>query len=314
MLAIGGCTNKAELKHAKQSAYDVDFAIVFTTALSVTRDLYPKLDDAPGRGTVRTAWHPVPLAITDDDSSVSQANRNGGNTLTGAGAQTTSAMTAAGMPSRMARTQKFIRFDIAVIGGRPWRVRVTGHASEWQPGNAQPTDLTGAAKPPWLDARTDALRLQIYRRLRKFAVKMAEEPKPEDPADRFPKIEASAFVGLPPAAAAQLASLKNALVRRDNAAVRADLADDVVWSLGGEPGADTAMAMWQADPDTLDVMAKLVSPPLPVADGGAAPPGGCAGTAARVTCPGGAPTPGAWQLVLEPRGGQWRVTSFVKAE
>ena len=46
-------------------------------------------------------------------------------------------------PAGGAYKRLFIRFDIAVTGGRPWRVRVEGKASEWDPGNAQPTELRG---------------------------------------------------------------------------------------------------------------------------------------------------------------------------
>ena len=43
---------------------------------------------------------------------------------------------------------------------------------------------------------------------------------------------------------------------RDYPTLRELLADDVVWSLGGGTGADAAMAMWQADPEALDAMAR----------------------------------------------------------
>ncbi|HEY6173684.1 MAG TPA: hypothetical protein VIX73_04535, partial [Kofleriaceae bacterium] len=83
--------------------------------------------------------------------------------------------------------------------------------------------------------------------------------------------------------------------------LRNQLADDVVWSLGGGAGADGAMAMWQADPESLDAMSKALA-------------AGCAGDAKKVTCPAGAPAAGAYQLALEPRGAGWRITSFVKTE
>jgi hypothetical protein len=61
------------------------------------------------------------------------------------------------------------------------------------------------------------------------------------------------------------------------------------------------MAMWQADPTAFDAMAATLA--ACAADGDK-----------RVACPGGQVLPGAWQLVLEPRGADWRVVSFVKAE
>jgi hypothetical protein len=74
-----------------------------------------------------------------------------------------------------------------------------------------------------------------------------------------------------------------------------------VWSLGGGTGADTAMAMWQADPTTLDAMVGVLGTCVAESD-------------KRIACPGGTVQPGAWQLVLEPRGDVWMVASFVKAE
>ena len=56
-----------------------------------------------------------------------------------------------------------------MVGGKPWRVRVTGEASEWELG-AVPVTLRGADEPHWLQGRTDALRVAIYRRLKAYAV------------------------------------------------------------------------------------------------------------------------------------------------
>jgi hypothetical protein len=61
------------------------------------------------------------------------------------------------------------------------------------------------------------------------------------------------------------------------------------------------MAMWQADPALFDTMAATLA--------------SCAADSdKRVACPGGTPAPKAYQLVIEPRGEAWRVTSFVQAE
>jgi hypothetical protein len=75
----------------------------------------------------------------------------------------------------------------------------------------------------------------------------------------------------------------------------------VVWSLGGTPGADTAMAMWQADSETLDAMASVIN-------------GGCGTSDKKTTCPPGPPSPGAWQLELSLEGDTWKISSFVKSE
>ncbi len=296
--AATGCGNKKELKYAKSSVYDAHFAVVYSAALDVTRTLYPTLDDNPGPGIIKTAWHQVTYANSQDDLS-NQRTVAAGQGMSQSAVSPGAA--AAGMPTRLAYKRFFIRFDVSVIGGRPWRVKVVGHASEWEPGNALPSELHGPARPPWLEGRTDALVVAIYKRIKQHAVPMKEPVAEVKPEDLIPKTDPKAFKNVPSAAAARLAQIKDALVRRDHVAMRTYLADDIVWSLGGTPGADTAMAMWQADPESLDAMARVIG-------------GGCGGTDKRVMCPAGEPVVGEWQLVLELRGAAWQVTSFVKAE
>ncbi len=294
-----GCSgNKKTVERAKKSLYDADFAVIYSAALEATREIYPNLDDNPGAGAVKTAWHQVTYANNSDDLSQgrSLSTGAGGNQLANSQGQAQ-----AGMPTRLAYKRFFIRFDVIVAGGRPWRVKIIGRASEWEPGAALPVELRGPAKPHWLDGRTDALTLAIYKRAKPFAVPMKKEEVPVDPRDLIPKTDPKAFKGVPPTAAASLAQLKDALVRRDHASLRAHLAEDVVWSLGGSPGAETAMAMWQADPEAIDAMTRLIGE-------------GCAGADKRIACPGGEPVTGAWQLVLELRRDAWKVTSFYKAE
>jgi hypothetical protein len=296
--ALGACGGKKELKAAKSSVYDTDFAIVYNAVVEATRELYPTLNDAPGPGMVKTAWHQVSYANNQDDLG-NQRTIAQGQGYTGA---TTPGQAAAGMPTRLAYKRYFVRFDVSVVGGRPWRVKVVGHASEWEPGNALPTELNGAARPSWLDGRMDSLTVAIYKKVKRYAVPMKEEEEPAKPEDLVPKTDPKAFANVPPAAAAQLAKIRDALVKRDYPALRTLLAEDIVWSLGGAPGADTAMAMWQADSESLEAMQRVLT-------------AGCAGADKKVTCPPSAePVPGAYSLVLELRGEAWKVTSFVKAE
>jgi hypothetical protein len=297
LAGAAGCgSTKAEVKAAKRSLYDADFAVVFAAVLESARALYPSLEDNPGAGTIKTAWHQVQYANTQDELA------NQRTLAQGQGLATSPALAGTSMPTRLAYKRFFVRFDIAVLGGRPWRLKVTGHASEWEPGNAVPSELRGPARPPWLDGRTDALIAAIYKRIKPYAVPMKEAEVEAAPGSELPRTDPRSFGAVPPAAAARLAQLKDALVLRDLGALRAQLADDVVWSLGGAPGADTAMAMWQADPETLDALLAAIA-------SCATAPGG-----QRVLCPGGAPAPGAWQAVLEPRGKEWRLASFVRAE
>jgi hypothetical protein len=290
--ATGCPASKKDVEAAKHSLYDTDFAVVYAAALEATREIYPNLEDAPGRGAIKTAWHQVSYANNQDDLA------NPKTVAAAQGPQTQPGQGGAGMPTRLAYKRYFIRFDVSVAGGRPWRLKVVGHAAEWEPGAALPTELHGVARPSWLEGRSDALIAAIYNRVKSFAVPMKD---PVEAADDPKRADPAAFKDAPPGAAKRLAQLKDALGGRDYGALRAQLADDIVWSLGGGSGADAAMAMWQADPEPLDAMAKVLT-------------AGCAGDAKKVTCPAGVAAPGTYQLTVEPRGDTWRVTSFVKAE
>lgn len=296
-LLLGACGNKKEVEHARHSVYDTDFTIVYNAALDITRNLYPQLNDNPGPGKIATAWHQVQYGNNQDDLS------NQRTLAQGQGVQSGMAGTQAGMvgvPTRLAYKRYFIRFDVSVLGGRPWRVKVIGHASEWDPGAALPSELKGAQRPTWLDGRIEALQVAIYKRIKQFAIPMKEEIEVEADDD-LPKTDPTLFTNMPAGAAKRLASIKDTLARRDYGTLRPQLDDDVLWSLGGGTGADAALATWQADPATFEAMQEVIT-------------AGCAAKGdKKVLCPDGDPQPGKWQLVIEQRE-SWKVTSFVRGE
>ena len=174
VLVLVGCGGKKDVEHAKHSVYDADFALVYNAALQATRDQYPMLNDNPGPGKISTAWHSVSYANSQDDlqNQRTLSQSQGLSTTPGVGGSPTS-MT--GVPTRLAYKRYFIRFDVSVLGGRPWRVKVIGHASEWDPGAALPTEMRGANKPSWLEPRIESLQVAIYKRMKQFAVPMKEE-------------------------------------------------------------------------------------------------------------------------------------------
>jgi hypothetical protein len=295
-LLVAACGNKKEVERARTSVYDTEFAVVYSAALSVTRDLYPTLNDNPGPGKISTAWHQVSYGGNQDDLSNQRTLAQSQGVQSGA----TGTARMAGVPTRLAYKRYFIRFDVSVLGGRPWRVKVVGHASEWEPGAALPSELRGAQRPAWLDGRIESLQVGIYKRIKKFAIPMKEE-EVVDPDSEVPKTDPSQFTGIPAAAAKRLAAIKDSLAKRDYAGLRPQLDDNVVWSLGGGTGADIALATWQADPATFEAMGEVIG-------------GGCASKGDKqVLCPAGDPQPGKWQLVLELKV-DWKVTSFVRGE
>jgi hypothetical protein len=301
VLLLVACGSKKDAEYAKHSVYDTDFAIVYNAALQATRDQYPMLNDNPGPGKISTAWHSVSYGNNQDDlqNQRTLAQSQGLSTTPGVG---NSPNTLGGVPTRLAYKRYFIRFDVSVLGGRPWRVKVIGHASEWDPGAALPTEMKGANKPSWLEPRIESLQVSIYKRIKKFAIPMKEEVAvaPEEVVQRT---DPTTFKDVPAGAGKTLAAVKDALAKRDYAALRPLLDDDIVWSLGGGTGADIALVTWQADPGSFDSMQAAIT-------------AGCGSDAEkkRVACPPGPPTTNVYQLVLEERGGAWKITSFVKAE
>ena len=310
-LGTACATNHAEVEKARHSLFNADFAILYSEALNATRASSTRtLNDSPGAGRASTAWHQVALANSQDDLGAARSvgggmsapgtNTSGqGGTYgpQGGGAGGGGAM---GMPTQLAYKRFFIRFDVTVLGGRPWRIKVVGHAAEWAPGAAMPSELHGVARPAWLDPRIDGLTLAIWKRVKQYAVPMP--PDIGTKTDEVQHTDPAKFKDSAGGRGEGARGRQGCAVVRDNLRLRALLADDVVWSLGGEPGADTAMVMWQADSDMFETMAKTIDD-------------GCAAAGdKKVTRPAAAPTRGQYQLVLEPRGDAWRVTSFVRAE
>lgn len=294
--ACAGCpASKKDVQTARRSLYDTDFTVVYNAALDSIREVYPNLEESAGRGSIKTMWHMVQYANNQDDLANPRVIAQGQGLVNTPGAAQSAA---AGMPTRLAYKRYFIRFDVSITGGRPWRLKVIGHAAEWEPGAALPTELRGVARPTWLDGRTDALLMSIYKRVKTHAVVMKEE---EEVDDSVAHTDPTAFKDVSPEAGKRLAAIKDALGERDHSGLRGQLADDVVWSLGGGVGADAAMALWQADLESFEAMSKAVA-------------GGCGGDAKKVACPPGPPVAGNYQLVIEPRGDSWKITSFVRAE
>jgi hypothetical protein len=165
-----------------------------------------------------------------------------------------------------------------------------------------PSEMTGAQRPSWLDARIDRLQVAIYKRIKKFAIPAPKQTE-VNIEDTLPKTDPHSFKDVPAGAGKALAAIKDAIGKRDYAALRPELDDNVVWSLGGGTGADVALATWQADTTILDAMVGAI-------DAGCEP----AAKPKQVACPAGAPKPGTYQLLIEDKGGTWRITSFVRAE
>jgi hypothetical protein len=293
-IVAASCISKKEVEEAKSSNYDADFAVVFGETVAAVRELYPNLSESPVKGGIATSWHQVHLSGDATDQQGTQASSR----ATTGGVNPNNVFS-----SDSAAKRFFIRFDINVSGGRPWRVRMVGRAAQWDQGNAVPTELRGASRPPWLESRSDALLVAIHRRLKGHAVERTTDSPEASNADVGPRSDPKTFAGIPAAAAQELAGLRDEILRRDWSRLRNRFAPDVAWSLGADPGIDAAMALWQADPSTLDEMQKALDQ-------------GCASTGADVLCPKAASAPGfaGYRLLMSQRSGAWKVVSFLSGQ
>lgn len=296
LLLVGACAaSAAEVKRARQSGYEADFATVYSETLAVVLELYPHTTERSRTGLIQTAWHLISMQTGSSDNSSPQGSQVG-NTRTSSNG--------IGQTAPSDRKHYFVRFRVLVFGGKPWRIRIEGEASEKSAGDV-PMVLKGAEVPPWLKGRIDAMYVAIYKRLKQHAVKIAED---------IPLVEArvvhidepGSFGDLSDAAQAFIATVYRALSSRDLAALRQTMAEDMQWGLGEPGNADVAMAMWQADPSILDALSKALD-------------GGCvAGDGALVvSCPSAYSEQAnynGYRAIFEKRGSEWKLTAFVSGD
>lgn len=252
------------------------------------REAYPQLTEDARMGIIRTAWHPVHAQQGSGDDDSQQAPTPGSPRT---GIRT----------STQLREQFFIRFDVHVVGGKPWRVRVRGEASSWKSGEI-PTPLHGAEVPHWVEGRVNSLEVAIHQRLKSYAVKVGKEPKPGDegPARAaVPPLDIARFGKLPPEAGQVVAEVEKAARARDTAALRARMIDQFTYATGEAPSADTALVVWQADPGLLDQLVKALDA------GCALDPGG-----KQAVCPAAAPPSGAARAVFRASIAGWKLVAF----
>ncbi len=302
--ALGCGGSNADLKAARSSGYKADFALVFNQVVAAVRGRfknYPdKVEENAATGTVETAWFPVKQTTGSVDHTTSQQARD----LQAAEDRAAGTGPGALGGINQERSTYFIRYQVYVTGGNPWRVIVRGQASRWNAGDAQAVELKGADAPPWLAGRVESLEVDIYRRLQKYAVPVQVAPTgdtrpPPAPADlaRYGKI--------PRAAAERIEEVRRAAADRDFTRLRAMMIDDLEWSLGAPPSADQAIAMWQADGGSLPSLVSVLER-------------GCRGESpTRVSCPPEFSEQVGYlghRAVFELRGDTWKMTSFVSGE
>lgn len=272
--------------------------MVYSETLAAVRDLYPNIIEDARVGTIKTAWHAVRIAEGNDEQQQTPSTQQQITGGSPTGFQATTAL----------RKNYFIRFDVHVVGGRPWRVRVHAQASSWKAGE-QPVPLRGADLPSWLGPRKDALEVAIHRRLKKYAVRLQVESDGQRKAraDKPAAGDLGRFgANLPPAAARAIAEIEQAAASRDVGRLRPLMADEFTYSFGDSPSADTAIVMWQADPTLLAELGKVLA-------------AGCAQDKkdGQVVCPAAFLTDGnftGYRAGFRNQGGAWKMVFFVAGD
>ena len=227
-----------EVRRAQTSAYDVEFAVVYSEALAAVTKLYPHLNENPSSGVIRTAWHQVSSTNNRETSPAKQQDIAANTTNTGG---------AFGQEGQQLHKLYFVRFRIYVLGGRPWRIRVEAEAAEIEPG-MKPSPLKGAQKPAWLKGRVHGLQVAIYKRLKTHAVKYDRKKKYARESDKKKKIpEKRTFGEIPAAASAAVDAVRTAVLSGDLDKVRPLMTNDFIWSFGSGGSADIAIVQWKAD-------------------------------------------------------------------
>ncbi len=284
----------AEVREARLSGYAADYAIVYSETLAAVRDLYPKVNENASAGTIKTAWHIVKIRTGTGEEARDPVQHDPTSVRS---PDPTFQQEAIG------RKQYFVRFSVAVIGGRPWRVRVEGEASSWDIAGGVPSPLKGAETPPWLEGRVNALQVAIHERLEKYAVRLQPAKLKERPKA---KVDMAKYGNVPDGAAKLLAAVQQAALGRDPEALRAAMVDDFSWSAGSDPSADIALAMWQADTAILGELAKVLDQGCRVDD-----------SQTLVTCPPAyteEPSYGGYRAGFKLIDGKWKMSFFLSGD
>lgn len=267
-----------DVKTARSVGYQTDFAIVWNETMAAVRSKYPTIffEDAV-KGRIETQWHLVEKVRQSDFEEPDKPPRMG--------------ETLGGMPSHGAR---LFRLFVQITGGPPWRITVDGEAAEYKPGMPRlvPYPHGAADEPTWVKPRIDAMYVDIYQRLKRYAVKLQDAPSL---AAR--RRDTARWENLPSDAGEAAAGVHAAARARDAAQLRPFLADPFASSAGELP-ADDVVKLWGADPTPLAELARALE-------------AGCDydQVAARASCPRGARA-GPRAVLARDAAGRWKLVRF----
>ncbi len=130
MVAITcGCLSKKEIKTARNSVYDTEFANVYSAAVDAVRTLYPTFEENPTTGVIKTAWHQVKFSDpnADDPKTTQVADR-----AAGVGAASPNPTNLGYNPS-FARRMYFTNAGIAIEARMPMMATTTINSIKLKP-------------------------------------------------------------------------------------------------------------------------------------------------------------------------------------
>jgi hypothetical protein len=313
--------SSVDVRRAQEVVYEAPFATVWNAVMSEVTDNYPQIEAEDAiHGYVRTIWRLVEAQSGDyaggrnvvgGATGAVQSNAVSGTpTPTGSGTTAGNATGGGNTASILSQTGSdprivngiYMRVNVRVKGP-PWQVLVDGEAAELQPGMKMTYFRHGAAdEPVWVAARLDDLRGRIYGRLKSYARDAGDRARQGTAAVAAAPAaaETSPWSNIPDkAAAAVIGRVRAAAKAKDTAALRGLMDAEFTWAAGGNPSADTAIAMWKADPSKLVALTKTL-------DGGCGEVGEGGGV---VMCPRDPAEPGA-HAVFKKVGGTWRFVVF----
>ena len=250
LAASGGCGATAdEVRTAHEARYDVEFARVWNV---VSQELHKRyvgihIEDA-AHGIIETDFRVVESLAQDvGGTSNSQATGNTGSSTFNPS-------------SGAARTQAYNNYtsDVAIfrmtvlVQGPPWKVVVDGVAAKFDPSSPVPVPYHHGAvdEPPWVQQRINNLTIAIHERLKPYAVKETVK------VEKVRTNDVSAWQNLSDRALAEIiAGVRKAAVDRDTAALRSFMIADFHWAEGADASAETAIAVWSADPTSMRELA-----------------------------------------------------------
>jgi hypothetical protein len=244
LLAVGCGPSLSTIETARYARYDAPFATVWSAVVDELRRRYPSIqaEDAV-RGVVATAWRVVDVGAADP------ADRQAANTPARLGAPLGAA---ADLPAGVSDAS-LVRM-VVTVKGPPWGVAVEGEGARVAAGlQLAPYRRHAADEPPWVQARIDNLSVAIHERLAPYAVATSSNrPRPRAAA----ALDTSAWQNLgDPELIGLIGRVRMAARTRNAGALRADMTADFRWAAGAAGSADTAIAMWSADPTVLQTLA-----------------------------------------------------------